>query len=289
MTLLSILLGLGLEYFLGTLDRLRNYSWFEQYRNWLEARCAKLAFWEGPVGLLLTLALPLLVLVMILNLFDGLSDILSFILAVVIFIYSIGSDVNSLLDDYIDALVSGDAGSITGIEQQLLSRDAGTDDAGGMTIIHAVLTRAHDHLFGVIFWFIMLGPVGALLFSLTVRLNTRFREIRGAYADAVRNLHGILIWPAARLLATGFALAGSLVDALERWRDVKGNTLEISARVITESALGAIHFRALDMADEAAQKADHLARMQDVQALINRTLIVWLGILGLMTLRGTLG
>ena len=93
----------------------------------------------------------------------------------------------------------------------------------------------------------------------------------------------------ARLLALGFALAGSLVDALEGWRDVKGHTLDNSVAVITASGIGAIQFRAMDTADEDARKADYLARVQEAQALINRTLIIWLTILGLMTLRGILG
>ena len=288
MTLLSILVGLGLEYFLGTLDRLRNFTWFEYYRNWMELRCGKLQFWEGPAGVLLTLGIPSLVLVLFTNLLDEFSIILSFILAVFIFIYSVGSDVNSLLDDYIDALVSGDEGSVHGIEQQF-GGDTISDDTTGLTIIKSAFLRAHDHLFGVIFWFILLGPVGALLFCLAVRLKNHSKDLRGSYADAVRNLHNVLIWPAARLLALGFALAGSLVDALEGWRDVKGYTLDNSGAVITESAIGAIQFRAMDKADEQAQKAEYLARIQEVQALINRTLIIWLTILGLMTLRGILG
>ena len=288
MTLLSILVGLGLEYFLGTLDRLRNFAWFDVYRNWLESRCGKMQFWEGPAGVLLTLAAPLLVLALITNLLDGLSPVLSFILAAVIFIYSVGSDVNSLLDDYIDALVSGDEGSVRGIEQQLRG-DITSADTTGLAIIQSAFLRAHDHLFGVIFWFILLGPVGALLFCLVVRLKNRCKDLRGAYADAVRNLHGVLIWPPARLLALGFALAGSLVDALEGWRDVKGHTLDNSIAVITASAIGAMQFRSIDTTDEQAQKAEYLARVQEVQALINRTLIVWLTILGLMTLRGILG
>ena len=54
MTLLSILVGLGLEYFLGTLDRIRNFVWFEKYCGWLELRCNRLSFWDGPIGVLIT-------------------------------------------------------------------------------------------------------------------------------------------------------------------------------------------------------------------------------------------
>jgi membrane protein required for beta-lactamase induction len=287
MTLLSILVGLGLEYFLGTLDRVRNFTWFGFYRSWLEARCGKMAFWAGPGGVLLTLGIPLVILAVITNLLSGLSVILSFILAVFIFAYCIGSDVNSLLDDYVDALVSGDEGSVSGIETQLTGGTASAD-SGGLAKLQTILVRAHNDLFGVIFWFIVIGPVGALLYSLAMRMLALCQDLRGAYADAVRNLVNLLIWPSARLLAVGFALAGSLVDALEGWREVKGHTLDNSVAIIKSSGIGAIQFRPAD-GDAPVKKAEYLSRVQEIQALINRTLIIWLTILGLMTLRGVLG
>ena len=288
MTLLSILVGLGLEYFLGTLDRIRNFVWFEKYSNWLEQRCNKLALWDGPVGVLITIGIPLLVLALVANFLGNISIILSFILAVIIFIYSIGSDVNTLLSNYIEALESDDEGSIRGIESQLGQVNDGEED-NSLDIIQSVLMRAHDHIFAVIFWFIILGVVGALLYSLTVRLKLIFNDIHGAYADAVRNLYNVLIWPTARLMAVGFALAGSLVDALEGWRDVSGNSsIDSSEDVIRKTSLGAIQYQKRQRENEQEQRAVFLDHLQEIQTLVNRTLIIWLTILGLMTISGTL-
>jgi len=287
MTLLSILVGLGLEYFLGTLDRIRNFVWFEKYSNWLEQRCNKLALWDGPVGVLITLGIPLLILALIANFLGNISIIFSFILAVIVFIYSIGSDVNSLLNNYIEALESDDEGSIRGIERQLEQVNDEEED-NSLDIIHSVLMRVHDHIFAVIFWFIVLGAVGALLFSLTVRLKKIFNDIHGSYADAVRNLYNVLIWPTARLMALGFALAGSLVDALEGWRDVSGSSIDSSEDVIRKTGLGAIQYQKRESQNEQEQRAVFVDHMQEIQTLANRTLIIWLTILGLMTISGTL-
>lgn len=287
MTLLSILVGLGLEYFLGTLDRIRNFVWFEQYSGWLELRCNKLSIWDGPAGVLLTLAVPLLVLALVANFLGNISIVFSFVLAVFVFIYCIGSDVNNLLSSYIDALESDDEGSISGIEHQL-GHDGDTDEYDGPGIIHTILLRVHDHLFAVIFWFIVLGVVGALLYTLTVRLKHAYNDIHGPFADAVRNLYNVLIWPTARLLAVGFALAGSLVDALEGWRNVGGNSIDGSEDIIRNSGLGAIQYRKREAENGQEQRAVYLEHLQEVQTLINRTLIVWLTILGLMTIGGIL-
>ena len=287
MTLLSILVGLGLEYFLGTLDRIRNFVWFEKYCGWLELRCNRLSFWDGPIGVLITLAIPLIVLALIANFLANISIILSFALAVVVFIYSIGSDINSLLSNYVEALESDDEGSVRGIERQL-GQEANEDEHDGLGIIHTVLVRAHDHIFAVIFWFIVLGPVGALLYSLTVRMKHSFNDIHGAYADAVRNLYNVMIWPTARLLAIGFALAGSLVDALEGWREADGNSFDSSEHIIRNSGLGAIQYQKRESQTEQEQQAVYLEHIQEIHTLINRTLIIWLTILGLMTISGIL-
>ena len=287
MTLLSILVGLGLEYFLGTLDRIRNFVWFEKYCGWLELRCNKLSFWDGPIGVLITLAIPLIVLALIANFLANISVILSFALAVVVYIYSIGSDVNSLLSNYVEALESDDEGSVRGIERQL-GQEANEDEHDGLAIIHTVLVRAHDHIFAVIFWFIVLGPVGALLYSLTVRMKHSFNDIHGAYADAVHNLYNVMIWPTARLLAVGFALAGSLVDALEGWREADGNSFDSSEHIIRNSGLGAIQYQKRESQTEQEQQAVYLEHIQEIHTLINRTLIIWLTILGLMTISGIL-
>lgn len=287
MTLLSILVGLGLEYFLGSLDRIRNFIWFESFSNWLERRCNKFPFWDGPAGVLLTLGIPLLLIAGITNLLAGISAILSFILATAVFVYCVGADFNTLLRTYTEALETGDEGSLQGIEHRL-GVDPEAEEQPGAAIIESLLVRAHDHIFAVIFWFIVLGVVGVLLFTLTVRLKAAYTDIHGAFADAVRNLYSVLSWPTSRLLAVGFALAGSLVDALDGWRKVGGNTIDCSEDIIRAGGLGAIQYRLPDSEEVSEQQAEFLAQIQETQTLINRTLIIWLTVLGLMTISGTL-
>ena len=285
MTLLSILTGLGVEYFLTSLDPIRNFSWYEEYSNWLERQCNRYSFWDGAAGVLLTVAVPLAVLFLVIWWLNSIWFVLSFILSIFIFIYCVGSDLNSLLNGYIEALQADDEGSISGIEHQLNrgNNSSGTDET---VIIRSVLLRAHEHLFGVIFWFIVLGMVGALLFCLIARMNDKYRDMHGAYAEAVRDFHRVLIWPSARILALGLALGGSLVDALEGWRRVKGHTLDCSEDVVVMSGYGALQYQRQEIADENARKDSHLAHTQELQALLNRTLIIWLTVLGIMTLSG---
>ena len=146
--------------------------------------------------------------------------------------------------------------------------------------------RAHEYLFAVIFWFLLLGAVGALMYCLVVNLAHKHEKIDSGYAAAVRDLHNILMWPSARLLALGFALGGSLVSALESWRTVSGNTLDASREVITVSGFGALHYDPENGEATDADNESFIARLRDTQALLTRTLIVWLIVMGLMTIAG---
>ncbi|MFT5132635.1 MAG: AmpE protein [Gammaproteobacteria bacterium] len=289
MTLISILLGMALEYFLGALDHLRNRDWFDQYNRWLEARFSANALWEGPTGVLLTLAPPLALLVLIAHLLAGVSVIFAYLMAIVVFVYSLGPDFNTLINTYIHALEEGDKAAVEQIEGSLFFHELSDDkEQREKTAIETVLLCAHEHIFGVIFWFITLGMLGALMYCLVVRLEDRFEDIRGGYADAIRNLHHLLMWPSARLQALGFALGGSLVDALEGWRSVEGDSLSISKEIIATSGLWALQYQPELTSEFNNETESYINWIKEAQALANRTLIVWLTILGVMTLGGWL-
>jgi membrane protein required for beta-lactamase induction len=151
-----------------------------------------------------------------------------------------------------------------------------------------VLLRAHEHIFAVIFWFIVLGMTGALLYALLLRMHEKNIDVHGAFASSVRDLHDIMMWPSARLLALGFALGGSLVDALDGWRSVSGHTLDCSEDIIYMSGLGAIQYQPEQTTEDDSFREDFASLMQGLQAMINRTLVVWLTVLGCLTIGGWL-
>ncbi len=284
MNLITVLIALGVEARFGNFDKYRSLAWFERYGNWLEARLGTGAYWNGVIGLLVTLFIPLLLLGLIIYLAAKVHFVLGFVLSFLVLIYSFGPALNSLINRYADALAADDDGACRDILEQILPDAAA--EADNERVISSIMFKAHEYLFAVIFWFFMLGPVGALLYCLVVNLSDRYEKIHGGYADAVRGLHNILMWPSARLLALGFALGGSLVGALESWRTVSGNTLDTSSEVITASAFGALHYSSEDEQEPSAGNEILIGRLKETLALINRTLIVWLIVLGIMTIAG---
>ena len=287
MKLIMVLIALGVEFRLGSFDRYRDLSWFERYTGWLETRLAGHSLWYGPGGVLVTLFIPLALLGALVYLVAQVHFILGFLLSLLALVYSFGPPPGSLVDSYADALGSDDDAARREILGRILDDGGVADEAGQDRVLSSIMLRAHEYLFAVVFWFLLLGAVGALLYCLAANLARKHGKAEDGYAGAVRDLHNILMWPSARLLALGFALGGSLVSALESWRTVSGHTLDISREVIAVSGFGALHY---DLANgEDADKEVFIARLSETQALINRTLIVWLIVLGLMTIAGWIG
>lgn len=289
MTLISILLGLALEYFLGALDHIRNRDWFDSYMRWLESRCSRFGFWEGPVGVLLTLVPPLALLMLIAYLLASVSPVLAWMLAIAVFVYSMGPDFNTLVNGYVHALEQDDTARVERYEGVLFTEELAEDpEEREKMAIESVLNCAHEHIFGVIFWFIVLGMVGALLYCLTLRVQDKYAGIHGAHSESAANLHKLLMWPSARLQALGFALGGSLVDALEGWRSVEGESLDISADIVGTSGIWALQYRPNATGEFDEGVSSYVGWVTEAQALANRTLIVWLTFLGVMTIGGWL-
>ena len=287
MNLIMVLIALGVEARLGNFERFRNLSWFVHYCDWLETRLANTRFWNGPGGLLLTLFIPLALLGVVVYLAGVINILLGFLLSFLALVYSFGPPLGSLVDGYVDALGSGDDAACREFLEKILYGAPEEGAADRDRVIGSIMLRSHEYLFAVIFWFLLLGAVGALMYCLVVNLEQRYEKVDGGYAGAVRDLHNILMWPSSRMLALGFALGGSLVSALESWRTVTGNTLDVSREVVTVSGFGALHYTPADGEKTDQQdNEDFVNSLRETTALINRTLIVWLIVLGLMTIAG---
>lgn len=287
MNLITVLIALAVETRLGSFDRYRNLAWFVHYCDWLESRLASARFWNGPGGLLLTLFIPLAILGVLVFLVGELNVVLGFLLAFLALVYSFGPPLGSLVDSYVDALGNGDEAACREFLEKILYGDPEEGAADQDRVLGSIMLRSHEYLFAVIFWFLLLGAVGAVMYCLVVNLAQRYEKVDSGYAGAVKDLHNILMWPSSRLLALGFALGGSLVSALESWRTVSGHTLDISREVMAVSGFGALHYQpAGEEKTDQEDNEDFVNRLRETTALINRTLIVWLIVLGLMTIAG---
>ena len=285
MILIIILLALLIENYAGLPGNIRQLDWVSGYVAALRSRCNRYSFWDGPGGVLLTLAGPMLLVALLVWILSVVFYPMAVVISLVCLLYALGPHLNVQLDDYVKALEAGDLSRTQQLTAELsVSGESGQSER---ELLEGILVHAFDRLFGVLFWFIVLGPGGAILYRLAAALVQR-QEIPGNYAEATRTLYNILNWPAARLFALGNALTGNMVDAMEEWREVERKSFAVNEYVIRASGMGALNYQPMeDNVDVLLE--DRIYWIRSLQGMLNRTLLIWLTVLGLITLSGWLG
>ncbi|MGH8686129.1 MAG: CobD/CbiB family protein [Burkholderiales bacterium] len=109
--------------------------------------------------------------------------------------------------------------------------------------IEEALVASHRHVFGVLFWFVLLpGPTGALLYRLSLYLRRRWRG-PGAFGAFPARAARVLEWPAVRLTAASFAVVGDFEDAVYCWRVQAASWPDPEAGVVLAAGAGALGVR----------------------------------------------
>jgi membrane protein required for beta-lactamase induction len=286
MTLIIILIGLAFEHFIGVSDKIRRFNWFERYIQWLENRFAGYQYWNSGLGVILTLAGPLFLVALLAWGLSGLFYPLGLLFALAVLVYSLGPRyLNPQLDELIRALENEDETHV----QELLSEFSIRQDSlqPDQKLVENILLQANERIFGILFWFIILGPFGAMMYRITCLLWQRQKGIHGEYSVTAGDLYNILNWPTARLMVLGNALMGNMVDAIEAWREAEQQSFSVNEHVICTTGLGALNFQQPDYNDENISDT-RIFWLRAVKDLLNRNLVTWLTILGLMTLSGWL-
>lgn len=301
MILIAILLVLAIEHFVGAVDHLRRFDWFRAYWSWCENRLSQHSIWQGPLGVVTIILPPLLLLGLISFALYHVTPVLDFILACIVLLYCLGpADLGHQVDRYTNALIAGNASAAAEARAGFINHRWDKHGQLGGTLA-SMLEKANSRLFAILFWFAILGPVGAFLYRLTAELYRHYHEVHGGFADSVRDLYNLLNWPTTRLSALGFALAGNLVDALEGWQRAEASTLTVNEEVLIESGLSALQFRqhydagdigaadsetVIDSDNDQPHTDEVVSWVRAARDLENRTLIVWLSVLAIMTIAG---
>ena len=109
--------------------------------------------------------------------------------------------------------------------------------------IEEALLASHRNVFGVLLWYMLLpGPSGAILYRLAVFIAWRWRDL-GAFGRFASRAFYYLEWPAVRLTAAAFAVVGDFEDAVYCWRTQARNWLDPNAGVILAAGAGAMGVR----------------------------------------------
>ena len=169
--------------------------------------------------------------------------------------------------------------------------------------IEQTLACAHKNLFGVIAWFVVFGPAGAVLYRLSQLASQKWGALTepesGEFGKTATQVYEMMDWVPLRLTAVSFAVVGDFEDAVYCWRSQAAAWVQQGMGIVLASGAGAlgvklgeplryggtIEFRPeLGLGDDA--DADYL---DSAVSLVWRAVVLWLVLLLLLTLAGWVG
>jgi adenosylcobinamide-phosphate synthase len=183
----------------------------------------------------------------------------------------------------------------------------GVSEIAGLTIEQGILAT-HRHVFGPLFWFMLLGPFGAVLYRLSLGMAQRWHaalasdEDGGAFGKFSGAAYQVVDWVPVRLSAVTFAVVGDFEDAVYCWRTQSAawaQSYDAASGILLASGAGALGIRlglAIDKATGVAMPPElglgedaDVEHLQSAIGLIWRALLLCLLLLALLTVANWLG
>lgn len=291
MKFLLLVIALMLDRSLAPLDSLRQPHWLEAFWPHVRARLESLRQGDGTLAILLTVAAPALLVWLAVGLLTAIWSVLGFLAALGVLLAVLGPvNLRRQVEAYQSAVREGRHGDAAQLARLLSDRSVIPDNGSDRhsVVIEGLLVAAEQRLFGVLFWFVLLGPVGAVVYRAATWVSAHARDswaVDEPLLRAALRLQGILDWLPVRLLALAYGLAGSFEDALADWRAHVERTAAPfyvgNAEVLRCAALGALRLDPDAIDDNAG-----LAGVTAAQGMVERAMLIWLVVLALFSLAG---
>ncbi len=307
MNLIAIVLALALEQWRAFRWRSDFVQLFRRYARTLERRFNAGTVQQGAIAAALALAPAVLLAALVYWGLDQINPLLGLVWNVAILYVLVGfrhfSHAFSAIND---ALKAGD---VIAARRRLVAW-RGIEAAGASAgeipklAIERGLLDAYRHVFGTLFWFLLLpGPGGAVLYRLTTVLVEQWHGDDGTpmglqlarfSQPAARLLHW-LDWIPVRLTAMTFAVVGDFEDAVYCWRTQAGQWPSAQEGILLASGAGALGCAIGGTLTTATGEPDFRPElgmgevadadlMPSATGLAWRALLVWLVLLLLLTL-----
>lgn len=193
-----------------------------------------------------------------------------------------------------EALAKGDLALARQRVGWMVSRDTADLDEAGVSraAVESVLENGNDALFGAIFWFVLLGAPGVVLFRLGNTLDAMWgyrTERYHAFGWAAARLDDVLGWLPARLTALSYLLVGDTLRGWRCWQRQGGLTDSPNAGVVMAGGAGALglqlggptsyHGELLDKPILGEGLAPCSPDIDRAIRMVQRALVLWLALI----------
>ena len=292
-TLIAVVIALALGHAAPAFAlSVRDHGWFARWVRWLDDKLPGEGFWRGRYGIAVALVPPLLVVLLFqLALGEPLLGFAGLVFAIAVLFHAWGP---RDLDVDVDAVLSaGDP-----VARRAAAQDRGAASTDAPSLVGAVFRGAQRRWFGVLFWFLLLGPVGALLYRWSqLAADAEASALLPAETAAgARWLHALLDWPVAQLMTLAMALVGNFDTVIGAWKDHGGAGFDLDAGFLVAAGRASVRAEVAedirDYVEEGvtgtglALEMGEMPELRDAMGLAWRILLSWLAVLALFVLAG---
>lgn len=305
MAFFSVLAAIALEHVRPLRQPLPHYRRYSLFIQWLERKFNAGEYSHGAIAWAIAVG-PLLAAVwLVFSLLAGISPLLGWAWNVVVLYVTLGFKYFSDDAERIARLLG--TGELDAARAQIGAWRGGdasefsADDIVRVTI-EQVFAASQRQMFGVLFWFVLLaplGPVGAVLFRTASILARRWTDARGSFGGFAQRAFHVVNWLPARLTALTYAIAGNFEDATFCWRTQAPGWPEAEDGVVLAAGAGAMGVRlgqALNVAHETVWRpelgvgqAPDIDCIESAVSMIWRGLVIWLVAGLLIVIAGWMG
>mgnify|MGYP000220846090 CR=1 FL=1 len=291
MEFIVIVIGLFILNRAGSLPSLQRDNW---YRGWMIRLDGQRWLKVVPHGsLILSLLLPVLLVALLLMVLDdhwfGLPQ---FLLSLLLFLYSLGrGDLEEQVEGYRDDLKRDDleaayrdAADFNPAHEEGASENWSQLHAEALG---AMSYRYFERYFAVIFWFMLAGAPGAILYRLSV-LHSDMALDDAADKSMVGRWLQLMEWLPVRLMGVSLAFVGNFTACLECLRNSLFSMSDSTVDVVASYVLAAlpagstkIDSTEVDRAEVDSPPSREL-EVSEISALFSRTLVFSLCMIGLL-------
>jgi AmpE protein len=273
MSFIVIIIALLLERFAPFFNRLKHYQWVGAYLAMITKRLG-----GGSSLRVIAVVLPLIIATWLIHvILSGMMyGLLAWLFDLAVVLYCLGdSQLKQHVGHYLN-LLGEDKKEATAFFTKHFSGEE-PESPTFKSMLTLVLGESHRRVFALIFWYLILGVVGAALYRI-VSLLVSFEMAAGEKECKAPCFLSLLDWIPERLTAFCFCLVGHFTVVFPAWCKHASSGLKRSYDVMSHCA-----FVALGWED----KADDLASREQLEpsfGLVDRSLVVWLVVVALLFL-----
>lgn len=277
MIFVSILIALVLERVTPQFVDLRQNQWLREYTQWMVSvlHIERLTAW---MALAILISPIMLVIWIAAGMFENaLFGLFELAFNVIVIFFCLGpKTLDTQVDQYLDAIEVGDAQQRFNAAEKITGVAPSMDlPAQVVQVCKAIYVEANSRVFAVLFWFLVLGPVAAVVYRMLEQLlkSNYLQSSLNSLRQLIKLVIGWVDWLPARITLFIYMVSGNFEEGLQKYQN--GNVVAVDMLEQNNELLQGVGFHSI-AAHEVSEDSHAIDLVKKSRGLILRSLVVWL-------------